>query len=197
MRPTGPGQAAHLLLDVVDVLNELCIPYALARALAASYYGIPRSTSDADSVVWLKDTGKTERDLTNRLLAGGYRAQLRRGDIDDPILGSIQVEDQHENQVDLLLGVRGMDPDAAGRCVSATLLDSSIRIIAAEDLIAMKIFAGGFQDLEDVRGILQVSGDLLNVNLLRKVARRHGADVNTKLDVILNEFPPTLPLAGK
>jgi len=33
--------------------------------------------------------------------------------------------------------------------------------------------------------------------LLRKVARRYGADVITKLDVILNEFPPTLPLAGK
>ena len=51
MRPTGPGQAAHLLLDVVDVLNELCIPYALAGALAASYYGVPRSTSDADTSI--------------------------------------------------------------------------------------------------------------------------------------------------
>ena len=61
----------------------------------------------------------------------------------------------------------------------------------------MKIFAGGFQDLEDVRGILQVSGDILNVNLLRKVARRYAADVLTKVDALLNEFPPTLPLAGK
>jgi len=62
----GEIRTSDLLLDVVDVLNELCIPYALAGALAASYYGIPRSTSDADSVVWLNDTGKTEGDLTNR-----------------------------------------------------------------------------------------------------------------------------------
>jgi hypothetical protein len=78
---------------------------------------------------------------------------LNRGDIDDPISGAIIVKDRHGNRADLLLGVRGMDLDPVSRCVSASLLDSSIRIIAAEDLIAMKIFAGGLQDLDDVRGI--------------------------------------------
>ena len=109
MRTTGPGQPAHLLLDVVDLLTELDIPYAVVGAFAVSFYGVPRSTRDADATIWLKDTGKTEHDLTNHLLAAGYRAQLKRGDIDDPIVGVVLVQDEHENQTDLLLGVRGID----------------------------------------------------------------------------------------
>jgi hypothetical protein len=42
MRPTGPGQPAHLLLDVVDVLEGLKVPYAAVGAFAASYHGRPR-----------------------------------------------------------------------------------------------------------------------------------------------------------
>lgn len=187
MRTTGPAQSGQLLLDVVDLLSELGVRYAVIGALAASYYGVPRATTDADAVIWLQGTGKSEHDLKSYLLAAGYNVKLKRGDIDDPILKAILVEDQHENRIDLLLGVRGMDPEASGRCVSASLLDSSVRIIAAEDLIAMKIFAGGFQDLEDVRGILQVSGKLLNLELLRKLAARYAPEVTGMLDALLKE----------
>jgi len=189
MRVTGPAQPEKLLLDVVDLLNGENIPYALIGALAASFYGIPRATTDADAAIWLKDTDKSARDVTNYLAAAGYRATYKRGDIEDPILGSILIEDVHNNRMDLLLGIRGMDPDAVNRCVSSALLDSSVRIIAAEDLIAMKVFARGVQDLEDVRGILQVSGDRLNLELLQKVARRYGADVLRMLEELLKEPP--------
>ena len=191
MRPTGPAQHGELLLDIVGILSELAIPYAVIGALATSFYGIPPSTTDGETMVWMKGTGKTERDLTDRLAEAGYRATFKQGDLDDPILGSIIVEDEHGNRVDLLLGIRGMDPDAAGRCVSARLLDSSISMIAAEDLIPMKISAGGFPDITDVRGILQVSGELLNLELLRQLAARYGAAVTRKLNELLNEYPPT------
>ena len=91
-------------------------------------------------------------------------------DIHDPISGVVVLEDPYHNRMDLILGIRGMDPNALRRCVNAALLDSSVRIIAAEDLIAMKIFAGGTQDLEDVRGIFHVSGR--DMNLLRNLARQ-------------------------
>ena len=85
-----------------------------------------------------------------------------------------------------------MDPEAVSRCVTASLLDSSVRIIAGEDLIAMKIFAGGFKDTEDVQGILEVSGHLLNLDLLRKLARRYGVHVAQTLEELLKEIPPTM-----
>ena len=190
MRTTGPAQPAELLLDVVDLLMDFSVRYAVIGAFAVSYFGVPRATADADTVIWLSGAGKSEQDLKDGLHAAGYDAQLKRGDIDDPISGAIIVKDRHGNRVDLLLGVRGMDPEAVSRCVDASLLDSSVRIISAEDLIAMKIFAGGPQDLEDVRGILQVSQQLLNLELLRNLTRRYGRDSAHKLAGLLKEFPP-------
>lgn len=190
MRRTGPFQPVHLLLDILDLLNEFGIPHAVVGALAVSYYGIPRSTTDADSVIWVLDTGKSERDVADGLLAAGYRVELRRGGLDDPISRCIFVQDEYENRVDLLAGVRGMDPEAAHRCIRASLLDSEVRIIGAEDLIAMKIFAGGLQDLEDVRGIIRVSGNTLNPELLRTLAHRYGANVTRTLDKLLKEPLP-------
>ena len=188
MRTTGPGQPGHLLLDVVDALVELGIPYAVIGAFAVSFHGVPRYTDDADTAIWLTDTGKTSRDLMNRFLDSGYRAQLMQGDLDDPISGSIIVQDGYENRMDILLGIRGMDPGAVQRCVSASLLDSPVRIIAAEDLIAMKVFAGGPQDLEDVRGILQVSGKLLDLQLLSRLAHRYGIKVTRALSKLLRDI---------
>jgi hypothetical protein len=191
MRTSGPSQPEQILLDVVDLLMGFGVPYALAGALAVSYYGVPRATTDADSVVWMKGTGKDTSDLKTHLAASGYRAELKRGDIEDPILQSIRVEDEHQNRVDLLLAVRGMDPDAVHRCISAAFFGSTVRIIGAEDLIGMKLFAGGPQDLIDVRGILQVSRESLNAELLRRVATRYGSDVAQTLDALLREFPLT------
>src|SRR5262245_51830158 len=127
MRATGPGQPGHLLLDVVDLLGDLHIPYALVGAFAVSYYGVPRYTDDADAAIWLKDTDKTPQDVTNTLLASGYHANYKGGDLEDPVLGSILIEDVYNNRMDLLLGIRGMDPDSVNRCVSSSLLDSSVR----------------------------------------------------------------------
>jgi hypothetical protein len=191
MRATGPGQPGHLLLDVIDILNELRIPYAVVGAFAVSFYGVPRSTRDADAIVWLGDTTTGLLHIASRSQAAGYRADVKRGETDDPVAGAIIIKDAHENQVDLLLGIRGMDPDAASRCVSESLLDSSVRIIAAEDLIPMKIFAGGPQDIQDVRGMLQVSGASLNLDLLRGLARRYGSDAARTLEELIRESAPT------
>jgi hypothetical protein len=176
-----------LLLDIIDILGELGVPCAVVGALAVSYHGIPRSTTDADATIWLSGTGKSAQDVCDKLVNTGYQAKLSRGDVDDPISGVIAVHDVHDNRADLLIGVRGMDPDVRSRCASTALLDSPVSIIGAEDLIAMKVFAGGPQDLEDVRGILQVSGELLNMDLLHELARRYGTDAATSLSSLLAE----------
>ena len=40
---------------VIDALEQLNIPYILVGSLSTNYYGIPRSTQDADFVVELGD----------------------------------------------------------------------------------------------------------------------------------------------
>ena len=54
-----------------------------------------------------------------------------------------------------------------------------------QDLVALKIFAGGPQDMEDVNGILQVSRENIDRALLRRIAGHYGADVRKKVDVLL------------
>lgn len=51
MRTTAPGQSALLLLDVISMLNERHIPYAVIGAFAASFYGMVRASVDADAVI--------------------------------------------------------------------------------------------------------------------------------------------------
>jgi predicted nucleotidyltransferase len=185
VRVTGPGQPVHFLLDIADLLNELRIPYVVVGALAVSFYGIPRATNDADTLIWLRESDLTEKDLTNRLLRDEYRVERRIAELDDPVAGVVVVEEKHQNRVDLLLGIRGMDPGALARATAGEFLNSSLQFIGLEDLIAMKVFAGGVRDIEDVKGILQVSGTHLNVDLLRELASRYGAEVLGKLEEML------------
>jgi len=184
MSAAGPVQPEQFVLDIVKILTGLGIPYAVVGALAVSYYGVPRSTADADMVIWLRGP-ETEEELKERLMAVNYSVKSRRGDPGDPISRCIVVEDEFENRMDLLAGIHGMDPAAIERRTFTSLMNSPLEMIGAEDLVAMKLFAGGLQDLEDARGILQVSGRLLNLDLLRSIANRYGPDVVVTLEELL------------
>lgn len=185
MRATGPGQPAQLLVHVVNVLKEMEIPYVVVGAFAVSFHGVPRSTNDADAAIWLQGTGKTEGDLTTRMKDEGFRVNLKHGDLEDPLIGVAVVEDPYNNRLDLILGIRGLAPEAVSRAIAAPILGTSVNIIAAEDLIPMKISAGGVRDLVDAKGILQVSGQRLDHELMQGLALRYGMEVQQKLAELL------------
>jgi hypothetical protein len=186
VRVTGPAQPVHFLLDIIDVLNEFEVPYSVIGALAVSLHGIPRSTNDGDLILWLNDTAKTVKEIKDRLTAQGYVAGIRMFDMDDPVRGVLAVQDQHSNSADLLLGIRGMDPDAQGRSTTADLRDTPISFLGAEDIVAMKLFAGSHQDIHDARGIIEVSKEKIDLDLLRRLARRYGSTVAEKLEKVLS-----------
>jgi hypothetical protein len=49
---------------------------------------------------------------------------------------------------------------------------------------------GPGQDIEDVRGILAVSQKVLDLNLLRRLARRYGPDVEVQTWALVAQNPP-------
>jgi hypothetical protein len=81
-----------------------------------------------------------------------------------------------------------MDADVFSRCISLKMFGSELEVFGAEDLIAMKIFAGGPRDLADVGGILEVSGDRLNIPLLKKLTRRYGSQEFKILASLLKKY---------
>lgn len=185
MRTTGPGQSPLLLLDVVDVLRRQGVSYAVIGAMAAAYHGVVRASLDADAILFPGD--RSLELLTDELRKEGFRASLRRGDPEDPIPSLIAVEDSHENRVDLLGGLRGLDPAALTRAVAAPFEGASILMIGLEDFVAMKLFAGSPRDLEDARGTLSVAGPKADLGLLRRLSLRFGKRERELLESLLED----------
>lgn len=130
MRTTGPGESALLLLDAVDVLTAEGINYAVVGAMAGSVHGIVRASFDADAVLSLSVQRAPE--LERKFTAAGFQTTLRRGDPDDPIGALLSLSDAFENRVDLLIGLRGLEPTAFSRAIELTFEKTALRVIVTE-----------------------------------------------------------------
>ncbi len=183
MSATGPGQSLNLLVDIVALLDAQGIAYGVVGALAASVYGSIRATTDADALVSVPASRLAG--LERRLRKKGLEAKLRRGDVDDPIPALLAIEDGFGNRVDLLGGLRGLDPDAFGRTIAVPFASTTLRIIGPEDFIAMKCFAGGPQDIADAGEALQALDRRLDLDLLRRVTRRFGRPAADALERLM------------
>jgi predicted nucleotidyltransferase len=174
MRASAPGQSALLMADVAESLARRGIRYAVIGAMAAAVHGVVRASLDADAIVALQV--REARALQQSLIDEGYEVALRTGDVDDPIPGLLEIKDRHANRVDLLLGLRGMDPELMNRTRQVRLGESMLAIISREDFIAMKAYAGGPVDLADARAVVELDRRSLDLELLRRLAQRFGQD---------------------
>jgi hypothetical protein len=187
VRTKGPGESALLLLDAVAVLRKQGVGYAVIGALAASIHGIVRASLDADAVLSLPLSGLSG--LERALQAAGFQTELRRGDVDDPISSLLALSDQFGNRVDLLTGLRGLEDRAFSRAIDVPFEGESLRVVGREDFIAMKVFAGGPQDIADAVNALEVAAGSLDLTLLRRLARQYGRATADHLEKLLEKRP--------
>jgi hypothetical protein len=108
MRASRFGQSPLLLLDVIELLKREGVEYAVVGALAAAVYGSIRASADADALVSV--TINKLSSLSQVFRKKGLMTELRRGDSEDPIPALLIVSDEYQNRVDLLGGLRGLDP---------------------------------------------------------------------------------------
>ena len=108
MRTQRAGQSALLLLDVVQILQQENIGYAVIGAFALSAHGVVRGSTDVDALL-CTTPGRLAK-LRTLFDRADFRAELRRGDADDPIPAMLVLHDGYNNHVNLLGGLRGMDP---------------------------------------------------------------------------------------
>jgi predicted nucleotidyltransferase len=188
MRPSGSGESALLLLDVVELLDAQKVGYAVIGALAASVHGAVRASLDADLVLSVGMREATNLDLLYR--AAGLRTQFTQGDFDDPIPALLVVSDSFGNRVDLLIGMRGLEPQAFARVVRVPFQGSTLKFIGREDFIAMKVFAGGPIDVVDATRAIAAGGESLDLQLVRRLAKRFGRDAAELMERVLAAGPP-------
>jgi hypothetical protein len=183
MKTSQSGESALLLLDVVALLREQKAQYAVIGALAASVHGAVRASMDADVVlsVGIQQAKSLERTFS----AAGFITELTMGDAEDPIPGLLRLRDLHDNRVDLLIGLRGLEPNAFSRALDVPFQGEVLRFIGREDFIAMKVFAGGPMDLIDAARAISAAGDSLDMKLVRRLGDRYGSDAAASLNRLL------------
>lgn len=154
------------LLDRVTlVLTDAAIPHALIGASALSAAGVARSTFDIDLLVMDRRVLRVE--VWESLRGAGMLIDIRIGDADDPLAGVVRIESAQERPIDVIVGRAAWQQRAIER---ATVGVQSPPVVQPVDLVLLKLYAGGTQDLWDVRELLRVSGGALSEAVERDLA---------------------------
>lgn len=135
------------------LLNEQRIPCALIGAAALAARGVARSTYDIDLLV--ADARVLDADLWAAARTADTRVDIRRGDMDDPLGGVVRIEETSQRPVDVVLGKHGWQREMLSR---AEPVPGGPPIVLPADLILLKLYAGGPQDLWDIRELLNQPG---------------------------------------
>ncbi len=183
MRTDKGGQSALLLLDVVEILRREKVTYAVIGAFALTVLGVIRATTGVDALLFA-EPGRLAK-LEKAFRQAGFDTELRSAEADDPVSGMLMLSDDFGNHVELLGGLRNMDPEILSRTLEVEFRDEKLRIVGREDFIAMKCYAGGPQDLLDARSAYEAAPGPIDLDLLRTVTRRFGRQAADRLQEVL------------
>jgi hypothetical protein len=144
-----------LLADVVEHLDARSIPAALIGAAALAVHGVARATEDLDLLA--VDTAVLDEGLWRELQDADELA-VRRGDFEDPLAGLIRLR-RGDELVEVVVGKGAWMRAILDRRSWLTLRAERIPVVDAADLLLLKLYAGGPQDLLDARLLLGANLD--------------------------------------
>lgn len=162
---------AELLADLRQGLALLGVRWFLFGAQAAILYGASRLTADVDATVDLGPQHDTT-DLVRALDAAGF--DLAVADVAGFVETTRVVPLVHRKTrmpVDVVLSGPGLEELFFSRVEHRAVAGTTVPVVAAEDLIAMKLLAGRSKDLDDALAIVIGQGDGLDMTQVRQTLR--------------------------
>jgi hypothetical protein len=178
---------------VVEAFEKLGVEYLLAGSFSSNFYGIPRSTKDADFVAVLSGKiGALEKELGEEFqfdqqasfetVTGTFREKVRVPGL------AFEIEIFH-----LSNDAHDQSRFARRQRVFDELIGREIFVPTAEDVIIMKLrwakIAKRAKDTEDVRDVIAVQGDeVLDWDYIHHWCDLHGT--RPLLDEIRASIPP-------
>ncbi|MEO6096401.1 MAG: nucleotidyltransferase [Fibrobacteria bacterium] len=168
------GSPPEMLDRVGRILDASAVQWATIGALAVAYHGFVRASLDADALISMRGSGMDLDALAQLLIRDGFTVKVSMGEDDDPLGFVVRILDTEGNQVDLIGGIKRLDPAFFDRALVDEFDGMKLRFASKEDLIALKVFAGGPKDIEDIKGILEVQGDAIAKDLALSLCRRFG-----------------------
>lgn len=176
----------ELLIDCLERLNRLGVPYMLVGSMASNYWGIPRTTHDLDFVLVLQ---KTDVDAFASAFGAGFFIQVDsiRNAFSPPYQFKA-LDEQSALKVDFwLLKDDSFERSAFERRQQASLFGTPAWITTAEDVVLHKLYwhtiTPSDRQLQDAAGVYAVQGETLDAIYLRQWAARLG--VQQELDLLL------------
>jgi predicted nucleotidyltransferase len=169
----------HRLLAHCATQLQLDLRFALLGGLAVSIWGVIRATQDIDFIADCDPSPigniPLRAKIQSFLKAQDCSAEWRVGATDDPIPLLLHVElaaNFHDMSADILWAHRNWQREALQRVVVVDFDGESIPVLHPEDLILMKIDAGGPQDLFDVEQLLAAGQSQIDIDRLKSSAAR-------------------------
>lgn len=176
---------------MLDALEGLGIPYMLVGSFSSSFYGIPRSSKDADFVIQLGDRSVAE--IANRLGAAfRWDPQMSFETFTMTTRHVIQVVGT-SFQIELFhLSEDAHDQERFQRRRRVQFLDREVSLPTAEDVIVTKlrwaIQGRREKDVDDVREVMAVQGNALDWLYVQRWTNAHGS--RQLLEDIRRSLPP-------
>jgi len=177
---------------VITVLEELAVPYMLVGSFSSNFYGIPRSTKDADFVVALGDTpirAVAERlgpdfhldpHMSFETVTGTFRYILTAVGLAFTIEFFQRSDDPH-------------DQERFRRRTRVSTPQGEAYLPTAEDVVVTKLrwsrLGKRTKDIDDVRSVLGVQGSRLDWDYVHRWCDEHGT--RQLLDDVRRSLPPT------
>jgi len=169
---TAERRFEDALARLVAVFQERRVSYALIGGLAVAAWGAPRATEDIDI---LADVSPSP-ELDAALRAGGFDVEWRGGDPDDPIPLLLRLRSASGPEIDVVCATRAWEREILNRSIPIRIPEGpETSVIAVEDLIVLKLMAGGPGDLADVVDLLGRAGPL--PELEKRAGERGVADL--------------------
>ena len=179
----------ELTAAAVDALEALKIEYMLVGAYSSNAYGIARSTHDADFVVVVQP-GQL-RALVERLGPDfSLDRQIRMEGITGSVRNIITHQPTHFDIELFRLNTKDEHHDERFRRRRRQRIEEIQReawIPTPEDVVIQKLRWKRRKDLDDVVGVLSVSGPTIDWTYLRFWTAKHGTD--SLLQELLKEVP--------
>ena len=178
------------LLQIVDCLAEQNIEYAVMGGLAVRAHAIPRPTNDVDLTVALSRESLPSWYEKLESIGVTVPEVYRTGWIDNvagmPIVKlKTYLNPKQSVDIDVFLAESEFQSSILARKIQMDVEGRLIWLVAAEDLILLKLIASRPRDLVDISDILFVQGEL-DQDYMRKWSRPLG--IETQLEQVLAEF---------
>lgn len=171
------ASAAEVARQVADALERAGLPYAIGGAIALGFYSPPRATIDVDVNIFVSPTRGLD-DTLEALRDAGFApasddASLRRTACEEGQFRGVVTG----LRVDVFVPAIDYYAEMEDRRRQVRLLGRPLWILAAEDLVVLKLMFFRRKDLADVESVLRQLGPSIDRRFVRaKLTELAGAD---------------------